>query len=159
MVPLIYGYPKDNNGDIDDDIDDDDEIMKDSHGIDEEDEEGEVRLEIVTTTTETEAPSTSTATTTTTTTGITLKALLIGHEESVTVVTWHPHPLVLYGVDRVLLSSSIDCTILLLAESSYDTNTNDNNDGGGGGVWTPITRGVVPVGYWEVLSVPPYWVS
>lgn len=36
----------------------------------------------------------------------------------------------------------MDRTILLWAESSYDTNQNNNNtdDVGGGGVWTPITR-------------------
>lgn len=128
-----------NNDDDDaiDDDDDDDEIMKDRHGIDEEDEEGEVRLEIVTTTTTTTGVASTT--TNTTTTGITLEALLMGHEESVTAVTWHPHPLPLYGVDRVLLSSSMDRTILLWTESSYhnDGSTTTTN---GGGVWTPMTR-------------------
>ena len=61
-------------------------------------------------------------------TGVTLEALLLGHEESVTAVTWHPCPRAYYGVDMVLLSSSLDRAIFLWAPASPD------------GIWVPLTR-------------------
>ena len=59
-------------------------------------------------------------------TQVSLEALLYGHEESVTSVLWHPDPQRLYRQDRVLLSSSMDRTLLL-----WTCHT---------GVWTPLTR-------------------
>jgi elongator complex protein 2 len=60
-------------------------------------------------------------------TRVTLEALLYGHEEPVTSVAWHPKPRDVYRQDRVLLSSSMDRTLLIWA--CLD-----------GGVWTPLSR-------------------
>ena len=58
---------------------------------------------------------------------VTLEALLIGHEERVTSVAWHPDPKPIYGQDLILISSSMDRTILIWSEHES-------------GVWTPISR-------------------
>jgi WD40 repeat protein len=55
-----------------------------------------------------------------------LEALLYGHEEAVTSVAWHPHPDELYRQDRVLISSSMDRTLLIWCCTDL--------------VWTPLTR-------------------
>jgi len=92
-----------------------------------EEEEGEARLVIH------HADSGSSSTTTT---AVSLEALLLGHEEAVTSLTWRPNQ----GNKKekpCLLSSSMDRTILLWMEES-----NEEEDGvsGGGGVWVPISR-------------------
>ncbi len=90
------------DGDEDDDDDDDEEEI----------EEGESRLEVV-------VPGKSQ-------TSVTLEALLIGHEERVTAVSWHPNPKPIYGDDLILISSSMDRCIFIWAEVS--------------GIWAPISR-------------------
>ena len=90
-----------------DDIDDDDLLVDEV----EDDEEGEARLEIVHKQ------------------GITrvaLDALLFGHEEAVTSVHWHPNPMPLYGQESILISSSMDRTLLIWSPIT--------------GVWAPLTR-------------------
>jgi elongator complex protein 2 len=96
------------------DSDDDDDSV--DNDVAEDDEEGESRLEIV----DPYDPSVVTR--------VTLEALLIAHEESVTSVTWHPDPRQVYGIDLLLISSSMDRTILLWGPASDD------------GIWTPLTR-------------------
>lgn len=91
-------------GDEDDEDEDDDD--------EEEIEEGESRLEVI-------VPSKSQ-------TSVTLEALLIGHEERVTAVAWHPNPQPIYGEDLILISSSMDRSIFIWSELS--------------GIWTPISR-------------------
>lgn len=71
-------------------------------------------------------------------TNVTLEALLLGHEASVTSVCWHPHPQRLYNNHHqndqnqnnnlLLISSSMDRSILLWSPSPDD------------GIWTPVTR-------------------
>ena len=78
----------------------------------EEEEEGEARLEVVHNNYMT---------------SVTLEALLIGHEERVTSVSWHPNPKPIYGQDLILITSSMDRSILIWAEHEN-------------GVWTPISR-------------------
>ena len=88
-----------------------DDIIEDN--IDEEiepEEDGEARLEI--------HHSTGV-------TRVTLEALLYGHEEGVTSVAWHPDPS-LYHQDRILVSSSMDRTLLLW--SCHDV------------IWAPLAR-------------------
>ena len=80
--------------------------------VDEEEAEGEARLEVFHSQGVTR---------------VTLEALLYGHEEPVTSVAWHPKPRDVYGQDRVLLSSSMDRTLLIW--TCLD-----------GGVWTPLSR-------------------
>lgn len=92
---------------------DNDSLLDDED--DKEDMEGESRLEIL-------HDSGKWVTT------VTLEALLYGHEESVTSVAWHPDPTAVYGVDRILISSSMDRTIFFWSESQAD------------GIWTPISR-------------------
>eukprot|EP00526_Cylindrotheca_closterium_P018972 CAMPEP_0113611662 /NCGR_PEP_ID=MMETSP0017_2-20120614/5680_1 /TAXON_ID=2856 /ORGANISM="Cylindrotheca closterium" /LENGTH=870 /DNA_ID=CAMNT_0000520633 /DNA_START=18 /DNA_END=2627 /DNA_ORIENTATION=+ /assembly_acc=CAM_ASM_000147 len=60
-------------------------------------------------------------------TSVYLEALLIGHEEPVTSVSWHPCPKSIYGQDLILISSSMDRTILVWGEHES-------------GIWTPISR-------------------
>lgn len=88
--------------------------ISDEDSRDEEDnmEEGESRMEIFH-----DGCSTS----------VYLEALLIGHEESVTSVSWHPAPKPIYGQDLILFSSSMDRTILVWGEHES-------------GIWTPISR-------------------
>jgi elongator complex protein 2 len=102
---------------------DDDAIDKDE---DDFDELGESRLEMMHT--DINLPNSSA----TFMTSVTLEALLCGHEESVTSVAWHPDPSSLYGVDRVLISSSTDRTILVWSESKTDDATD--------GIWAPLSR-------------------
>lgn len=83
-------------------LDDDEEDMA----------EGESRLEVI-------VPHQSQ-------TSVTLEALLIGHEEGVTSVSWHPNPKPIYGEDLILLSSSMDRSIFIWSEVS--------------GIWAPISR-------------------
>ena len=104
----------DDDGDDDDDDDDDDNREEDM-------EEGEARLEII--------HGNKLA-------SVTLEALLIGHEERVTSVSWHPNPEPVYGQDLILISSSMDRTIFIWSEHES-------------GVWTPISR--VGSGYTLVL--------
>jgi elongator complex protein 2 len=59
-------------------------------------------------------------------TRITLEALLFGHEEAVTSVHWHPNPIGTYRQENILISSSMDRTILIWSPFT--------------GVWTPLTR-------------------
>ena len=80
--------------------------------VDEEEDEGEARLEVFHSQGVTR---------------VTLEALLYGHEEPVTSVAWHPKPQDVYRQDRVLLSSSMDRTLLIW--TCLD-----------GGVWTPLSR-------------------
>mmetsp|Transcript_12688 Transcript_12688/g.18650 ORF Transcript_12688/g.18650 Transcript_12688/m.18650 type:complete len:892 (+) Transcript_12688:44-2719(+) len=61
-------------------------------------------------------------------TRVTLEALLYGHEEPITSIEWHPHPQSLYKEDRILLSSSMDRTILIWSSSAES------------GIWSPLTR-------------------
>jgi elongator complex protein 2 len=88
-------------------------------------DEGESRLEIVHSNHKYEDGTSATAIVVT---SVSLEALLYGHEESVTSVAWHPDPETVYGVDRLLLSSSMDRTVLVWTSSGAD------------GVWTPLTR-------------------
>jgi elongator complex protein 2 len=106
-VPVLGETENDN-----DDDDDDDEV---SHNDDEEeDQEGESRMEIIDRTQGT-------------VTSVTLEALLIGHEESVTSVSWHPNPMEVYGQGSLLITSSMDRSILLWTP-------------GTDGIWTPLSR-------------------
>eukprot|EP00521_Asterionellopsis_glacialis_P017903 CAMPEP_0195305882 /NCGR_PEP_ID=MMETSP0707-20130614/36918_1 /TAXON_ID=33640 /ORGANISM="Asterionellopsis glacialis, Strain CCMP134" /LENGTH=1040 /DNA_ID=CAMNT_0040370089 /DNA_START=879 /DNA_END=4001 /DNA_ORIENTATION=- len=81
-------------------------------------------------------------------TRITLEALLFGHEESVTSVTWHPNPQPYYGQDIVLISSSMDRTLLIWGTTTTTSTTTTttaatlehNHPSSCSGVWTPLTR-------------------
>jgi elongator complex protein 2 len=95
---------------MDDDDDDDDE--EEDGALEDKKEEGEARLEIFY-----ENLVTS----------VFLEALLIGHEERITSVSWHPDPKMVYGQDLILISSSMDRTILIWSEHES-------------GIWTPISR-------------------
>lgn len=92
----------------DSDTSDDDENFDN----DDDDEEGEARLELVHFNNKT--------------TRVTLEALLFGHEEAVTAICWHPDPMPLYRQEEILISSSMDRTILIWSPVT--------------GVWTPLTR-------------------
>lgn len=74
-------------------------------------------------------------------TSVYLEALLIGHEEMVTSVAWHPNPRAIYNQDMILVSSSMDRSIFLWSNSNSNEE-NDVNDG----VWTPISRVGSPSG-------------
>ena len=87
-----------------------DDEEEDNHEV--EVDEGESRLEVV-------VPHTSK-------TSVTLEALLIGHEEGVTSVAWHPNPKPIYGEDMILVSSSMDRSIFIWSEVS--------------GIWAPVSR-------------------
>jgi elongator complex protein 2 len=93
----------------------------------EEEEEGEARMEIFQDKRVTR---------------VTLEALLLGHEEMVTGVSWHPNPKEIYDEDLVLISSSMDRSILLWTSALDD------------GIWTPLTRGTL-----YCMSVSGYWIS
>ena len=60
-------------------------------------------------------------------TSVTLDALLIGHEERVTSLAWHPNPEPIYGQELILISSSMDRAIFIWSQHEN-------------GVWTPISR-------------------
>eukprot|EP00551_Chaetoceros_affinis_P011591 CAMPEP_0203662444 /NCGR_PEP_ID=MMETSP0090-20130426/406_1 /ASSEMBLY_ACC=CAM_ASM_001088 /TAXON_ID=426623 /ORGANISM="Chaetoceros affinis, Strain CCMP159" /LENGTH=969 /DNA_ID=CAMNT_0050525227 /DNA_START=31 /DNA_END=2937 /DNA_ORIENTATION=- len=73
---------------------------------------------------------------------VTLEALLIGHEENVTAVSWRP-----MSPNPCLISSSMDRSILIwMEENDYTTSTADTATGtatiieGVGNVWAPVTR-------------------
>eukprot|EP00977_Amphora_coffeiformis_P019204 scaffold7012_cov157-Amphora_coffeaeformis.AAC.12 len=104
----------------DSDEDDDDKVAE------EEEQAGEARLEI-------RLQDPSQRQQTTTTHRVFLEAILFGHEEMVTAVTWHPNPQTTYGEDLLLISSSMDRSILLWTPSAED------------GIWTPLTRGTLHV--------------
>jgi len=92
-------------------VSDDDSNEDDDDLLDEEDEEGEARLELIH-----EKGVTR----------VTLEALLFGHEEAVTSVCFHPNPMPLYRQEEILISSSMDRTLLIWSPFT--------------GVWTPLTR-------------------
>ena len=92
--------------------DDDDDDAASMHQEEEEEEEGEARMEVI-------HGNYSTS--------VILEALLLGHEERVTSVAWHPNPEPVYGQETILVTSSMDRAIFIWAE-------HDN------GVWTPISR-------------------
>lgn len=130
---------KEPDGDGDDDVDnDDDELIED----------GEARLEIV------QQHHGKTATKT----SVYLEALLIGHEEIVTSVAWHPNPSSwtrTHGDQRkseeddlLLVSSSMDRSILVWSCSSGVGGVLDGNSNGNkiDGVWSPIQRIGSPCG-------------
>ena len=73
-------------------------------------------------------------------TSVYLEALLIGHEEMVTSVAWHPNPKQIFDKDLILFSSSMDRSIFIWCT----TNGNAGNDGDG--VWTPFARVGSPSG-------------
>ncbi|KAG7374470.1 WD40 repeat-containing protein [Nitzschia inconspicua] len=88
-------------------------------GSDEEDEDddedmiqGEARLEI---------PHSNNQVT-----SVYLEALLVGHEEMVTSLAWHPNPQQLYQQDLILISASMDRSIFIWSTIE--------------GVWTPVSR-------------------
>ncbi|KAL7580991.1 hypothetical protein ACA910_005804 [Epithemia clementina (nom. ined.)] len=60
-------------------------------------------------------------------TRVSLEALLVGHEEAVTSLCWYRHSKKFYKQDHLLISSSMDRSILLWAP-------------GADGIWTPLTR-------------------
>ncbi len=75
------------------------------------------------------------------TTSVYLEALLIGHEEMVTSVSWHPNPKKVFDRDLILFSSSMDRSIFIWCTTNGNTTTD-----GGDGVWTPFARVGSPSG-------------
>jgi hypothetical protein len=110
----IVSNDDDNNDDIDLDLE-------------EEEIEGEARLEITQSSNNYEL-----------TTSVYLEALLIGHEDMVTSVAWHPDPKKLYDQDLILVSASMDRSIFLWSSSGESdcNNVGNNSDG----AWLPIAR-------------------
>ena len=108
----------------DNETDDDDDNDMDQQAAEEEEEAGEARLEITLLDDETKNDNTKV-----TVIRVTLEALLLGHEEFVTHVSWHPWPQNTYQEKLLLISSSMDRSILLWTPSAED------------GIWTPLTRG------------------
>ena len=100
--------PSDDDEFLSDDNDDDNRV----HHQDEE-EEGESRLDI--------AQNNNL-------THVTLEALLMGHEEAITSLCWYNHAKAVYNQDHLLVSSSMDRSILLWTPGEVD------------GIWTPLTR-------------------
>lgn len=109
------------SGDDDEEDDDDEEVI-----------EGEARLEI---------HHVDESSNYQLTTSVYLEALLIGHEEMVTSVAWHPNPKKIFDRDLILFSSSMDRSIFLWCTTNGSA-ANDCNDG----VWTPIARVGSPSG-------------
>ncbi len=66
---------------------------------------------------------------------VTLEALLIGHEEQVTAVSWRPD-----AKTPCLISSSMDRSILIWMEENDYTNNEGLEIDGVGNVWAPVTR-------------------
>ena len=93
---------------------DGDEISEDDENniIHEEEEEGESRLDM-------QHQNHLTR--------VTLEALLMGHEEGITSVSWYRQSQSIYNQDHLLVSSSMDRSILLWTP-------------GEDGIWTPLTR-------------------
>jgi elongator complex protein 2 len=74
-------------------------------------------------------------------TSVYLEALLIGHEEMVTSLAWHPNAQSLYNQEFILVSCSMDRTIFVWSSTSTISSCNDVPNGDDlGGVWTPIAR-------------------
>jgi elongator complex protein 2 len=107
----ISSQDTDGKAKVQDDSNVDDE-QEDDGDLEDKKEEGEARLEIFH-----DKLLTS----------VYLEALLIGHEERITSVTWHPDPKPLYDQELILISSSMDRTILIWSEHES-------------GIWTPISR-------------------
>jgi len=61
-------------------------------------------------------------------TRVTLEALLVGHEEGITSVCWYRYSQPVYNQEHLLVSSSMDRSILLWTPDASD------------GIWTPLTR-------------------
>jgi elongator complex protein 2 len=101
----------------------DDDLSEGNKDGVEEDEEGESRIEFVVP----NASQNNNNQLVQHVTKVTLEALLVGHEESVTCVKWHTHPQPLYGYDKLLISSSMDRAIMLWGPTLE-------------GIWTPLTR-------------------
>mmetsp|Transcript_15845 Transcript_15845/g.18407 ORF Transcript_15845/g.18407 Transcript_15845/m.18407 type:complete len:962 (-) Transcript_15845:204-3089(-) len=119
-----------NQDDIDDNGDDGDDDDDDESEADDDDliEEGEARMFIRFENNEGVKVQSA----------VILEALLIGHEENVTAVSWRP------GSSKpCLISSSMDRSILIWMEES-DNNEEDNESSlvtsGVGNVWAPMTR-------------------
>ena len=74
-------------------------------------------------------------------TSVYLEALLIGHEEMVSSVAWHPNPKTLYDQDLILISSSMDRSILLWSSSNGNTESSNID-----GQWLPFLRVGSPSG-------------
>ncbi len=110
--------------------DDDDNDNEDEANIDDlQEDEGEARLIITHANNRGKDESTA----------VSLEALLMGHEEAVTSLTWRPQRRELSGSDNpCLLSSSMDRTILLWMEEGYSEVGDDGEVSGG--IWTPISR-------------------
>ena len=99
------------NGSVANVSDDEPDDSEEDDLVEDEDEDGEARLELVH-----EQGVTR----------VTLEAILFGHEEAVTSVCWHPNPMPLYRQEEILISSSMDRTLLIWSPFT--------------GVWTPLTR-------------------
>jgi len=95
-----------------------------------EEEEGEARLVINHSSGNSDSSSNIT-------TAVSLEALLLGHEEAVTSLTWR-QTTSNKKEKPCLLSSSMDRTILLWMEESNEEE--GEGVGSGGGVWVPISR-------------------
>ena len=74
-----------------------------------------------------------------------VEALLIGHEEMVTSVAWHPNPKKFFDRDLILFSSSMDRSIFLWCTTNDNGASNGASDGVDG-VWTPFARVGSPSG-------------
>ena len=117
LEPKPTGCPHSAADDATDDSNDDDDgplAEEDDFNV------GESRLEVVHSDGTTES-------------NVFLEAILLGHEAAITSVQWHPDPVGLYGTDLVLLSASMDRTILLWAPIRPST-------GDGDAIWTPLPR-------------------
>jgi WD40 repeat protein len=67
---------------------------------------------------------------------VTLEALLIGHEEQVTAVSWRPN-----SATPCLISSSMDRSVLIwMEENDYTATGEMTTIEGVGNVWAPVTR-------------------
>jgi elongator complex protein 2 len=73
-------------------------------------------------------------------TSVYLEALLVGHEEMVTSVEWHPNPQPLYQQDLILLSGSMDRAIFIWSSTESDNGVLNVHKSAMDGVWTPIDR-------------------
>ena len=67
-------------------------------------------------------------------TSVYLEALLVGHEEPVTSISWHPCRKSIYGRDLILISSSMDRTILVWGEHESGILTPISRVGSAGGI-------------------------
>ena len=125
-VPVVAGDEKPQLAESTDDDDEEDDVDEDN------DEEGEARLEWLYRASTNALVDGGDATSRIT--RVTLEALLLGHESSVTSVQWHPQPSLLLGSSAqksqdVLLSSSMDRSIFLWTHDDQEDS-----------IWTPLTR-------------------